>query len=99
MQYEEQDKEELDDVDPSGDLESLDNLGIDDTPSHYGDDEYEIVDIENIEGKGKGRHPDHESLKARRALEDRLASKQLRKELDYLYDDDFMEEDEENKKD
>lgn len=95
MQYEEPNKEELEDID-SSDLKSLDSIQIDDAPSSYDDDDYEIVDVENPDGKGKGRHSEHESLKARRALEERLANKQLRKELDYLYDDGFMEADKEN---
>lgn len=94
MQYEENDKEELEDVDHSGDLKSIENIE-DDIVQSYGDEEdYENVDVDNVDGKSKGRSTEHESLKARRALEERLASKKLRKELDYLYDNEFIENEE-----
>jgi hypothetical protein len=94
MQYEEPDKEELEDLDHSDDLKSLEVMGVDDVVSSYDDEDYDGVEID-VDGKSKGRSTDHESLKARRALEERLANKQLRKELDYLYDDGFMEEEKE----
>lgn len=92
MQYEENDKEEIEDVDHSGDLKSIENIEDDIGPPDYDEDgEYENVDVDNVDGKSRGRSTDHESLKARRALEERLANKKLRKELDYLYDDEFMD--------
>lgn len=98
MQYEEPNKEELEDIDAGDDLKSLESISIDDVTTGYEDDEYEIIDVENVASKGKGRQSDHESLKARRALEEHLENKRLRKELDYLYDDGFIEGDEEEKK-
>ena len=89
MQYEEPDKEELEELDHTNDLKSLEVMGVDEVVDSY-DDDYDGVDLDADE-KGKGRVSDHESLKARHALEERLANKKLRKELDYLYDDDFME--------
>ena len=94
MQYEEPDKEELEDIDSGDDLKSLENISIDDVTSNFEED-YEGIDEENAGSKGKGRPSDHESLKARRALEEHLENKRLRKELDYLYDDDFIEGDDE----
>lgn len=98
MQYEEPNKEELEDIDSGDDLKSLEGISIDDVPSAYEEDEYEIIDVENTTSKGKGRQSDHESLKARRALEEHLENKRLRKELDYLYDDDFIEGDDTEEK-
>ena len=95
MQYEEPNKEELEDIDHGDDLKSLESISIDDVSSNYEEEDYEVIDIENVGSKGKGRQSDHESLKARRALEEHLENKRLRKELDYLYDDDFIEGDEE----
>jgi hypothetical protein len=95
MQYEEPNKEELEDIDPGDDLKSLDNISIDDVASSYEEEDYEIGNVENVGPKGKERQSDHESLKARRALEEHLENKRLRKELDYLYDDDFIEGDDE----
>jgi hypothetical protein len=98
MQYEEPNKEELEDIDSGDDLKSLENISIDDVASGYEEDEYGVIDVENVGSKVKVRQSDHESLKARRALEEHLENKRLRKELDYLYDDSFIEGDEEKKK-
>lgn len=95
MQYEEPNKEELEDIDHDDDLKSLENISIDDVASTYEEEEYEVIDVENVGPKGKNRQSDHESLKARRALEEHLENKRLRKELDYLYDEHFIEGDEE----
>lgn len=93
MSYEESNKEELENIDHDDDLKSLENISLDDVSSAYDEDGFESVDLEAT-SKAKGRHSDHESLKARRALEERFEIMRLRKELDYLYDDDFLEEDE-----
>lgn len=92
MSYEESNKEELENIDPDDDLKSLENISLDDVSSTYDEEGFEGGDLESA-SKGKGRHSDHESLKARRALEERFEIMRLRKELDYLYDDDFLEED------
>lgn len=94
MQYEKANKEELEDIDHGDNLKSLENISIDDVAGNYEEEDYEGIDVENAGSKGKGRQSDHESLKARRALEEHLENKRLRKELDYLYDDDFIEGDE-----
>jgi hypothetical protein len=95
MQYEEPNKEEIEDIDPGDDLKSLENISIDEVTGSYEEEDYEVIDAENAGSKGKGRQSDHESLKARRALEEHLENKRLRKELDYLYDENFIEGDEE----
>lgn len=97
MQYEEPNKKELEDIDTDDDLKSLESISLDDGPSGYEEDEYEIIDVESPPSKGKSRQSEHESLKSRRALEELLENKRLRKELDYLYDDGFIEGDEEEK--
>jgi hypothetical protein len=96
MSYEEPTKEENDNLDQDDDLKSLDDISIDDVALHYGEDEYEETDIEGVGPKSKVRPSDHESLKARRALEELLENKKLRKEIDYLYDDNFMDEDDDD---
>lgn len=93
MQYEEPNKEEIENIEHSDDLKSLENISIDDVASNYEEEDYEVIDVENVSPKGKSRQSDHESLKARRALEEHLENKRLRKELDYLYDNDFIEGD------
>lgn len=50
-------------------------------------------ELDQLAKKGKmqgGRF----SLKARRAIEDHLEQRRLRKEMDYLFNDDFAKEDE-----
>lgn len=91
MVYEESDKEELENIDHDDDLKSLENIALDDVAPVYEEEGYEPGDIVEPSSKGKGKHSDHESLKARRALEEHFANKRLRKELDYLYDDNFLE--------
>ena len=95
MQYEEPNKEEIEDIDPGDDLKSLENISIDEVTGSYEEEDYEVIDAENAGSKGEGPQSDHESLKARRALEEHLENKRLRKELDYLYDENFIEGDEE----
>lgn len=98
MVYEEPSQEELEDIGRDDDLKPLDHISIDDVAAGYDEsDDYDTVHIEHPEPKGKGRNVDHES-KARRELEEYFQRKLLRKELDYLYDDDFLEESNEDKR-
>lgn len=94
MQYEEPNKEVLEGVDSGDELKSLDAIEIDDVTAAYEEEDY-VVHSEFEETKEKSRTSEHESLKARRALEEHLENKRLRKELDYLYDETFIEGDDE----
>lgn len=54
--------------------------------------------VEELEFKKKGQQPANRfSLKARRAIEDHIERRRLRKELDYLFDDEFSAESDDKK--
>lgn len=79
MDYEESSEDEIErDV-------ARDDLDITD------DNELEDIHIKIDSLKEKGRS-NSDSLKVRRAIEDHLEKIRQRKELDYLFDDDFVDE-------
>lgn len=53
-----------------------------------------LDDVSDLAGKSKAKTTF--SLKARRAIEDHIEKRRLRKELDYLFDDNFSADDPEN---
>lgn len=58
------------------------------------DEEVRELREEELESK-KNRQAGKHTLEIRRAIEDHLEQTRLRKELDYLFDEDFPEEDSE----
>lgn len=80
--------EEIEDESMGRTPEGLDSEA---SEEELGDIEEDLGDIE------KDRHSSRHSLEVRRAIEDHLERTRLRKELDYLYDDDFANDNEEEK--
>lgn len=79
-----------DNLDPT----SSDDIVNDDSGEISEDNE--IEELEEIEKKGKKpSQADQHTQEVRRAIEDRLEQTKMRKEFDYLFDDDFADEDEE----
>lgn len=62
-----------------------------DEPEHSSDDDELDIPNEHPESVKKNEHP----LEVRRTIEDHLERTRLQKELDYLYDDDLSDFDEE----
>jgi hypothetical protein len=83
-----------DDVDLSTEL----NLGDDkdlDFEESFGDEA--LSELEQLARKAKIQGTRF-SLKARRAIEDHLEERKLRKEMDYMFNDDFAADDDGSKK-
>jgi hypothetical protein len=82
-------EEETEDVD----LTTAD-LALDKDEPDFQGDGFEEADISEWEQLAKKTKASRFSLKARRAIEDHLEQRKLRKETDYFFDDHFVEEDE-----
>lgn len=91
MEYKDSPEEMASDTDSSDDLPlDLDKeLDFQEEPGFAEDPS--LGDFEQLSKKGKNQANNRFSLKARRAIEDHLERRKLRKELDYLFDDDFAE--------
>lgn len=77
------------DNDTSGDGVELDEVDLDaQEPAGIIEDEANI----NVDVKTKEKGNEH-ALEVRRAIEDHLERTRLQKELDYLFDDQFVDED------
>jgi hypothetical protein len=80
----------------------LDEDGGEDMKTSSGEEERELAidyvedegPIEELEVLDEKKPKDRHSLDVRRAIENLLDEKRLRKELDYLFDEDFANEDE-----
>lgn len=79
--------------------EQLDELDFEEESAVSADDGDNLADEQPtiepgdlIAKKAKAQNTNRFSLKARRAIEDHLEQRRLRKELDYLFDDDFANE-------
>lgn len=85
---------------PLGDDElSFDQDSEDNEFNSEEDVDNSLLDPDEILSNKKSKaQPKTFSLQARRAIEDHLEQRRLRKELDYLYDDEFTHTDEPNKK-
>lgn len=83
------------DVDLSAEL-SLDDSKELDFEEGFGD-ETTLSELEQLARKAKIQGTRF-SLKARRAIEDHLEQRRLKKEMDYMFDDDFAAGDEEKDK-
>lgn len=88
MKYEE-DNDLVDNEEELGDKSEL-PVNIEDEQIESWPDDLELN--ESAE-KVKNTTPAHFSLKIRRAIEQHLEQRFLRKQLDYLFDDDFLPED------
>ncbi len=55
----------------------------------------EETDLEEIDDESEASDKSRPNLEVRRAIEDHLERTRLRKELDYLFDDEFGRDDEE----
>lgn len=84
----------------SGDVDLSAELSLDDSKEldfeGFGD-ETTLSELEQLARKAKIQGTRF-SLKARRAIEDHLEQRRLKKEMDYMFDDDFAASDEEKNK-
>lgn len=89
-----------DDTEPTDDLASdLGELDFQEDVEFTEGEESVIAEHDMAKkAAAKGQATKSFSLKARRAIEDHLERRRLRKELDYLFDDGFAEENEDEKK-
>lgn len=85
-------EKEAEEVDISADL------NLDDKVEFEEEGFSEVAILEQLAKKSKAATGSRFSLKARRAIEDHLEQRKLQKENDYLFDDDFADEDESGKK-
>ncbi len=98
MDYKEPSENLSEDSDASGEipLDLDEELDFREDPSFTEDPA--LADLDQLGKKGKNQAGNRYSLRARRAIEDHLEQRRLRKELDYLFDDHFTEGEEEDKK-
>ena len=83
MAFEEDNNLEMDDT-----LDSNENLDLREDLADEAEEDAPVEDIEALTSpRSKNRQPDRHVLEVRRAIEDHMEKLKLRKELDYLFDD------------
>lgn len=99
MEYKDSTDTNNEDLDLNSELPiSDDDLDFQEGES-FDEDEVNLNELEQLARKAKNQNnASRFSLKARRAIEDHAEQRKLRKEVDYFFDDDFAEPEEDSEK-